>query len=134
MKHAISGSLAETVRSVEKYDIASGVLTLGHHYPSSSATTLAQVDIDLVMETSSRLDLEVGAWINVIGYLTATPPQMTSTLRRAATEVRTQARRKGERSADPRTVSVQAVMLWSAGAIKLDEYERSLELRKQANG
>ena len=134
MKHAISERLAETVRSVEKYDIASGVLTLGHHYPSSSATTLAQVDIDLVMETSSRLDLEIGAWINVIGYLTETSSDMNLTSKVAGTEMRTQARRRGKRSAAPRTVSVQAVMLWSAGAIKLDEYERSLELRKQANG
>lgn len=35
-----------------------------------------------------------------------------------------------EKGNERRVVSVQAVMLWSAGNVKLGEYEKAVELRK----
>lgn len=63
-----------------------------------------------MLETVTSEELRVGAWINVIGYV----------------------RRPTEQPSD---VYVEAVMVFSAGAIKLGEYERilhdSLEVDKR---
>ena len=59
-------------------------------------------------------DTQVGEWVNVIGYV----GKDDKALKR---------RKRGEAS----TVRVQAVMLWSAGSVKLGEYEEAVLRRKK---
>ncbi|KAF2805312.1 uncharacterized protein BDZ99DRAFT_466946 [Mytilinidion resinicola] len=103
---------------VEEYQVSTGTLVLQHHYPSSSAIPTARVNIDHVLETLKSTEvLQVGAWVNVIGYVTAgegEPPARSS-------------RKAGDA---PRQSHVQAIVLWSAGSLNLDEYEKAVEQRK----
>jgi hypothetical protein len=67
------------------------------------------------MESLKATDLRFGEWLNIIGYVPFPPNGEEA---------------KKERSIDlnPR-IAVQAVMLWSAGAIRLGEYEQILAER-----
>lgn len=78
------------------------------------------MDVNLLLSTLKSTDTQVGEWVNVIGYIAELAALDSRTERKARVEV---LRRE--------TVCVQAVMLWSAGAIKLGEYERVLQERKE---
>lgn len=77
------------------------------------------MDVNLLLSTLKPTDTQVGEWVNVMGYVTSQP-------------VLARPNRKPDSGA-PRqaTVAVQAVLLWSAGSIKLGEYERILTERKE---
>ena len=77
----------------------------------------AEVNLDHVLDTVARSDLETGAWINVIGYVNA------GFVRRQTVAGIT---------VKENIVPVQAVMLWNAGAINVQEYERALMARMEA--
>ncbi|KAI9787058.1 MAG: hypothetical protein M1816_007729 [Peltula sp. TS41687] len=88
---------------VQNYDVQTGVLVL------SSPGTLVdvRVDVKLLLNSLKNTDTLVGEWINVVGYI-------TERLRRhGMTEVH-----------------VQALMLWSAGAIRVEEYEKAVRERE----
>jgi hypothetical protein len=105
--------------SVAQYHNESGSLLLTHHYPACSHQITARVNIDLVLESINSSDLQVGSWINVIGYIcgrTLDPPRIAGV---GETPVYSE-------------VAVRAVMLWSAGDIKLKSYEDLLQERKDA--
>ena len=69
------------------------------------------MDIELLLETLKREDVQIGEWVNVIGYVQ----------QGVEGEGKTAAAGK-----DSTQVRVQAVMLWSAGRINLREYEKAL--------
>jgi hypothetical protein len=94
--------------SVIKYDISSAILTLEHKYPPGSVQK-ALVDVKLLLSTLKSTDTRIGEWVNVMGYITATP----STQRLGTEQTKS-------------TTSVQAIVLWSAGSVRLEEYEKSL--------
>lgn len=106
--------------SVAKYATSTASLMLQHNYPvvSAHSTTIASVDVNLLLSTLKPTDTEVGEWVNVIGYVTSEPVFTTRAERRSEASKRA-------------TASVQAVMLWSAGSIKLGDYERVLTERKE---
>jgi hypothetical protein len=83
-------------------------LTLEHNYPVGASSTKVVVDIKLVQSTISFTDTRIGEWVNVLGYVMG-----------------------GHEDAvlDRYNPCVQAIMLWSAGSVKPDGYEKSLELR-----
>lgn len=82
---------------------------LVHQYPKRWKTApRALVDINPILDTVKFQDLEVGAWINVVGYVSSS----------------------SQTEASARS-SVQAVMIWSAGIINLDEYESALAARQK---
>lgn len=62
------------------------------------------MDVNLLVSTLRYTDTQIGEWINVLGYVQS----------------------KSRDSPAPLSTNVQAVMLWSAGFIKLDEYEAML--------
>lgn len=62
------------------------------------------VDVTVIVETMKREDLEVGAWVNVVGYVQKSRGKGTGSVR----------------------VLVQAVTVWSAVAVRLGEYEKAL--------
>ena len=85
----------------------------------------------MVLEGLKREDTQVGAWINVIGYV----EEMVREGKRGQGQVQEKmgpATRNGERVREgPRVVRVrvQAIVLWNAGGVKIGEYERTLENR-----
>ena len=117
---------------VTRYTLSAGVLELQHAYhPPPKVPTIALVDVNVVLEGLKREDTQVGAWINVVGYV----EEVVKEGKRAqgqAQEKMGPATRNGERVREgPRVVRVrvQAVVLWNAGGVKIGEYERTLENR-----
>ncbi|KAI9711363.1 MAG: hypothetical protein M1812_007212 [Candelaria pacifica] len=115
-------ALGEKVRflgCVTDYSTVTGTLLLKHDYPTSSpGPATARVNIDLVLSNIKATDTQIGEWVNIIGYITApTPGRKNASLNRSIK--------------DSNRVNVQAIALWSAGSIKLGNYERILEERKE---
>jgi hypothetical protein len=107
-------------RSVAQYNNETGTALLTHHYPVSPHQITARVNIDLVLEVVNSYVLQVGSWINVIGYIcgrTLDPPLNAGV---GETPVYSE-------------VAIRAVMLWSAGDLKLKSYEDRLQERKDAH-
>jgi vacuolar-type H+-ATPase subunit D/Vma8 len=71
-----------------------------------------------VRETLNRAVLQVGAWVNVVGYI------MNGKSVAEAVEVDTRD--------ESVMVKVQAIMLWDAVAIDLEQYEQAVQARKDA--
>ncbi|TLS27085.1 hypothetical protein PpBr36_04575 [Pyricularia pennisetigena] len=67
----------------------------------------ALVDVNLVLQALNQEQTRPGEWVNVLGYVT-----------------------KSGSSGDKRTgshrVKVQALLLWSAGSLSLQDYEKTL--------
>ncbi|KAI9763152.1 MAG: hypothetical protein M1835_007914 [Candelina submexicana] len=97
----------------------SGTLVLKHNYPApSSGSATAYVNIDLILSSIKSTDTQIGEWVNIIGYITAPiPPQTHAT--------------SNQNIKASNGVNVQALVLWSAGAVNLGNYERILEERKE---
>lgn len=66
----------------------------------------AAVEMKLVLETANASCFQKGAWVNVIGYVQS----------KGALNVET-----SSSSAD--IPSIQAILVWNAGAVQLDKYE-----------
>lgn len=90
--------------SVDEYRVQTGTLRLKHEYPPAKQSVTANVDIEHVLERISRQEIDVGTWINVIGYV----QQRTG-----------------------KDVYVQAVAVWDAGNVDLIAYEQAVEKRKE---
>jgi hypothetical protein len=89
--------------SVDDYVLPTATLRLKHNYPAAGTAEIANVDLVHVLERIKSHEVDVGSWINVIGYV----------------------ERRKERG-----VFVQAIAVWSAGNIDLDAYEKAVEARK----
>jgi hypothetical protein len=88
--------------SVDIYDSMSATLHLKDRFASTTAPSTpgsASVNVAYVLDALNFELTQVGAWVNVVGYVKTT--------------------------ADGRCC-VDAVVIWSAGAIKLDEYEAAV--------
>lgn len=82
---------------------------------------IAAVDVNLLLSNIKATDTQIGEWVNVIGYVDPSNRERTQ---------------KGSRLKDMRSSNVtrvQAMMMWSAGAIKIEEYERAVMGRKTAS-
>ena len=96
---------------MKHYDIPTGTLTLQHAYPPSSPGQpyrIALADVNLLLETIKSTETQVGEWVNVMGYV-----------------------KDRDASTDAEASAIQATMLWSAGSVRLEAYERSVEQWKQ---
>ena len=80
-------------------------LRLKHDYPISSQPLIANLDVEHVLERIKRHELDVGAWLNVIGYVGC----------------------KSEKG-----IFVQAVTIWDAGNVDLAAYEKAVGKRNEA--
>jgi hypothetical protein len=87
------------------------VLQLVHNMPDLPIKVVALVQLDLALEEMQREDLEVGAWLNVTGYVSENKPL------------------DGEESVT--TVRVDAVRIWNAGSIRVTAYEDALRAKIQ---
>lgn len=85
----------------------------------------------MVLENLKREDTEVGAWINVMGYVERVWREGKREQGQGQGKtVLAKDKRKWELE-EPKAVrvKVQAIMLWSAGGVKIGEYEKVLEER-----
>ena len=111
----------QAVSSVSKYDVSTGCLILEHNYPlGGTEPAIINVDINLLLEAVKAVDLQVGALLNVLGYVRKRP----------STAIRT---RSASGPLERKSVDVEAVMIWSAGAVRIGEYERVLRDCKEVD-
>jgi len=103
------GPVANSSASVTAYSTKSAVLRLEHSFPSTSEPVAALVDVRLVLERLGADETRVGEWVNVLGYVAPMPADA-----------------KGKRTPNLRAsqVPVQALLLWSAGSLNVQDYER----------
>ncbi|CRG85282.1 hypothetical protein PISL3812_02386 [Talaromyces islandicus] len=99
---------------VTHYDVKRGRLCVEHKRRSPSSTnptsnddTTVLVDIYHLLDAIKADDLEVGAWLNVFGY------------------VRSEAQANLKESLDGQ-IYVEATMIVNAGAIRIGEYEQTV--------
>ncbi|KAH9223637.1 CST complex subunit Ten1 [Leptodontidium sp. 2 PMI_412] len=92
---------------VTNYSTKTAILTLEHNHPPGNPLK-ANVDVNLLITTLKSNETQIGEWINVMGYITG------GQKRKAVGEEKVE-------------VSVQALILWSAGAFDLAGYEKSLD-------
>lgn len=116
------GSKVRFLGCVTHYALSPGTLTLQHAYPSTSKVNVAAlVDVTLLLERLRREDMEVGAWVNVIGYV--------EEVAKSAGRNTKGGWKEDSRGEGDRKVKVKAILLWGAGGVKLGEYEKALEAR-----
>ena len=85
---------------------------------STQAVVTAVVDINLLLEMVKGTDLQSGEWVNIMGYVRSKQEHFNKGRDRAP-----------ERFKSIEIVDVQAVMLWSAGTLKIEDYEQALACR-----
>ncbi|EXJ59718.1 hypothetical protein A1O7_03864 [Cladophialophora yegresii CBS 114405] len=106
-----SGTKVRFLGCIVQYDSARSRILLEHAFPKDiSPVPSIWVEITLILETTDSTTLAIGTWINVIGYVQATPQLIR--------------RKSGERI--PRAAQLQAVLIWDAGAVRIGEYENTL--------
>lgn len=105
-------AVTEPPSSVQHYSTATARLTLTHDFPAGTGAA-ALVDVTLVLENLTEEHTRVGEWLNVIGYVSAPGPP--------------------SRRPDDHAVPVQALLVWSAGLLDLQRYERSLAAMTSSN-
>ncbi|EON69532.1 hypothetical protein W97_08792 [Coniosporium apollinis CBS 100218] len=123
LNHIEAGEKVRFLGCVEDYIVPSGTLVLKHNYPPTSSPIMAHVNINHVLESIKSTEMQTGAWLNVIGYV-----------EKSAVDRPTRKLSRKQRASQQNKVHVQAVMLWSAGAVKVDAYERAVEQRELAAG
>ncbi|KAI4716002.1 hypothetical protein E4T48_07809 [Aureobasidium sp. EXF-10727] len=90
-----SGDKVRFLGCVNQYHESAALLSLFHNFPSSQNQQTTQVDISQLLDTIDHQHLQIGAWLNVIGYVTPSTFKSRS--------------------------KIQAVVVWSAGAINLQQ-------------
>ncbi|KAI4942689.1 hypothetical protein J4E91_009858 [Alternaria rosae] len=99
------GTKVRFLGCIDEYVTKTATLRLKHNYPISDLPVIANLDIEHVLERIKELNVDVGTWLNVIGYI----------------------ERRKEKG-----VFVQAVTVWNAGNVDLKAYEKAVEARKAA--
>ncbi|KAF1836516.1 hypothetical protein BDW02DRAFT_566945 [Decorospora gaudefroyi] len=100
------GTKVRFLGCVDEYIVQTATLRLKHHFPVSRPPVVANLDIEHVLDRIKHHDIEVGTWLNVIGYV--------------------------ERRQEAAGVFVQAIAVWDAGNVDLDAYEKAVEKRNEA--
>lgn len=112
----LSTSVLTGFHSVTSYTISTATLTLGHSFLQGTNVS-ALVDVKLLLETLKSEQTRVGEWVNVIGYVTPEP-----------------ARRKSKRADNEAAkVHIQALMLWPAGPLDVQRYDKHVGLEERAS-
>jgi hypothetical protein len=93
---------------VDEYLVQSATLCLKHNYPPSSKPKIALVNVQVILDTITRKEVEVGSWLNVIGYV----------------------ERRDEKE---KGIFVQAIVIWDAGDVDLVAYEKAVRARQEAS-
>ena len=89
------------------------------------------MDVNLLLETLKREDTQVGAWVNIVGYAEGIVKEVK---RGEMNEKERDVKAEQGDGAPVVYVRVQAIMLWSAGGVKIGEYEKALGERLKVYG
>lgn len=109
------GTKIRVLGCVHEYKIDSGTLVLkGEYGASTSYKSTVFAGIHNVLESVESDLLQVGAWVNIVGYVRA-PTQITASSSR---------RRKSSKMIS--IPAVEVLMIWSAGAIELTGYQSAV--------
>lgn len=93
-------------------------MTLRERYPAAAKDApTAFVSAEDILETLNHELLEVGSWLNIMGYLRPFPEVASAVTEAEAKRLKRKARK---------AVFVEATMVWSAGAVRLEKYEAAL--------
>ncbi|OJJ47550.1 hypothetical protein ASPZODRAFT_131073 [Penicilliopsis zonata CBS 506.65] len=96
---------------VSAYHVSTGHLILQHNFSRKNGDpTIVSVDINLLLETMKADDLRIGAWLNVLGYV----------------RVKDRDHLNSSPIATTRAIYIEAIMVFSAEAVRIGEYERIL--------
>ncbi|KAK3707838.1 hypothetical protein LTR37_011840 [Vermiconidia calcicola] len=116
-----AGTKIRFLACVHAYSLKQGKLILRDRYPTTTpGAPTAVVSITNVLENTNRELLEVGAWMNVVGYVTKSSVPTEAALVASKQD-------RYQRTTKPlEPTSVEATMLWSAGAVKLDRYKSAV--------
>ncbi|EFW20131.1 hypothetical protein D8B26_003423 [Coccidioides posadasii str. Silveira] len=129
------GSKVRFLGCVSKYTIAKGILTLEHNDSVSSPNRKGprrapgariDVDVNLLLESLSHSDIDIGNWINVIGYVRPLSPAPSLVLQNEILK-------SGGGRKKPSSVYVEALMIIPAGGIRVGEYERVLSESREVD-
>lgn len=116
-----SGTKIRFLGCVEQYDISSGTLHLRHRVEGQTTRyVVALVNIEPILESIKHGLVDVGTWLNVIGY------RRNVQRRRRSRNMKQGDSRRSD--GDSVWVSVDAALVWVAGAINVPEYEKSVAL------
>ncbi|KAJ5514735.1 hypothetical protein N7463_004287 [Penicillium fimorum] len=111
---------------VTRYTITTGHLILEHNYPRSKiAPSSVSVDINALLEDLTAEELRVGTWLNVVGYVRESEPVPQPSSSYSTPENGSRPSQRPS-TVPPRSVCVEAIMVFPAGAIAIGEYERIL--------
>ena len=120
------GTKTRFLGCVTEYNPKTGFLTLQHAYPPPpSPCSTALVDVNLLLESLKNKETRLGEWVNVVGYIELQLERSESIGSKGRGYDR-DVRMEKQHGTPTR---VQAVMIWSAGGVKLAEYERTLAAR-----
>lgn len=113
------GTKIRVLGCVHEYKVDSGTLVLRAEYAANAARNLTVfAGIGNVLESVKSELLQVGAWVNIVGYVKP-HTQVSATL----------SRRRRSSSSSSRILSiptVEVLMIWSAGAIELSGYQSAV--------
>lgn len=115
--------------SVHSYDCDTAQLMARDRYPATSPDTpTAVVNVQNVLENLGHELLEVGSWLNIMGYA-RTSPEAGNSKSKANSKSS-----KGASKPDGRSDAafIEATMIWTAGGIKLDKYKSSVHEYQQS--
>jgi hypothetical protein len=97
--------------SILEYDVELGRLCVEHAFPADThPTPKAYVDLNMVLGNMKPQDLGFGMWLNTIGYVRLSSENSS-----------------GDRPSLGQIPIVQAVMIWPAGALNVQQYETTLQ-------
>ncbi|KAI5359499.1 putative CST complex subunit Ten1, fungal protein [Septoria linicola] len=113
------GTKIRALGCVHAYHHQSATLVLQLDFPSKhSNVSTVLANIDNVLDTVNHDLLQTGAWLNIVGYVRK--PAKARTVPSS-----TNSQRSGRRSRRV-TPLVDVLLIWSAGAVKLDDYQSAV--------
>lgn len=107
------GTKVRFLGCIENFQIGSDIATFSCKSESARKPSVAIVNLEAVLGTVPSAALDIGSWMNIVGYIAenADAPSVERPANRNETKTRNKA------------PYVQALMGWSAGDIDVVEYE-----------
>ncbi|KAL6704989.1 hypothetical protein ACN47E_007392 [Coniothyrium glycines] len=103
LPHCTPGTKVRFLGCVDEYVVKTANLRLRHDFHASGAPAIANVNVEHVLERLKHDQVDVGCWLNVMGYI----------------------ERRSEAG-----IFVQAMAIWSAGNIDLEAYTNVVKKRQ----
>ncbi|EJT74224.1 hypothetical protein GGTG_08068 [Gaeumannomyces tritici R3-111a-1] len=110
-----AGAKVRFLGCVESYATGDATLTLEHDKAAAHGPRVrALIDVNLLLQSLKAEQTRAGEWVNVIGYIAPEPDQP---------------RAPGPLPGEHHRVHVQAIVLWSAGSLNIQEYTSTVAAR-----